>query len=197
VTPDTITPTIPELAGAIAAELGYSLVSTPHEHGAVLAGPDHARLWIGPSRRYTDRKRRRLYIEAEFPRTERGETLKPYNAGELSITVARDKAPAVIAADIRRRLIPRALEAWAHAERNRAAYTEAADNARTLALELETILGEPSRSSARDSFIWYTGQGGQLTLSHSGGSLSAELRSCSPDFARELAALLAKYGRGE
>jgi hypothetical protein len=186
---------VPELAARIAAELGheYTLELGELEHYREVRGPGFARLGIG--RDWNNRERaRRLRISAEFPKTQRGESMAPYHRDGLSITVSRDKTPAAIARDIRRRLIPAAAHAWQEAETRRREHNRTNDEAAALAAELAGILAMvPRQNDGRaDGWNFYTSQGGQLTVNAYGG-VRAELRSCGPEFAVELARLLAKH----
>jgi hypothetical protein len=92
---------------AIAGSLGEGWKAVPNNdgcRGAHLHGPASediwlSRTWAGPGR---------LFIKGEFPTAlDGGGSYGPYNARDKhSITVAGDKAPAVIARDIERRLLP-------------------------------------------------------------------------------------------
>lgn len=101
-----------DLVDQVATELGGEWTKEPpsDDHvGAYLVGPDNARLFV----RRAERDRTRVAVLGRYPQTD-------FRAPSIGIKVARDRGPTVIAAEIRRRLLPDYLVNLARVvERNR------------------------------------------------------------------------------
>ena len=118
-------------------------------HGAYIDGPEGARLWLALGGLNYGRDDDRLTIRGNYPSTRqryRNGWSKSYGETRTDeISVARDRDPAVIAREIRRRLLPGYLGMLADAVRVNAEVEARADKAQRLRADLADRLGKGTR----------------------------------------------------
>jgi|GEM_PF-2475056 len=176
------------------------------EHtGVYVDGPDGARLWLTLGGRNYGRDLDRLSIRGQYPRPEES---KGYGDGWSKrfgetrtdeISVKRDRDPAAIAREIRRRLLPDYLEMLGEAVAGNAAHDAAVRRGRELRADLAARLGKGTRvDDARGdvSTPYYGSDTTKVSATfkahdHSDGVSEVELRWMTAEQALKLADFLA------
>ncbi len=182
---------IRQAAGLIADALGGWKVDTDERwtghRGAHLDGPGGARLTIGA---HGYRNADRLEIAGSYPQVP-GQRL-PYGTKHHTITVSRDRGPAAIARDVRRRLLPPYAETLAEVCKSQAQDTTAQEARDTLADRLGGTVPSHARgdSSTEIYLSLPAGLHGRARVNYRGDSASLELGDVPADLAIRVLDLL-------
>lgn len=187
-----------QLAGFIANELGWK-VDTADAYaeypGVYLDGPAGARVYVKPDWRNPDR----IELSGTYP----DGTRDVYPSPEyVTIGVARDRGPAVMAREITRRLLPKYLPELERVTAAIGRNGEAAEARAAFMAELVDILpGGYAVSHMPDVVSWSANDGasyGQFRVNHAGTGASIDRCGVlSGDIVRKVAAILAAGGPDE
>lgn len=174
----------------IATALGHQFTMREGEdiQGWNLAGAHGAVLWI----RYVDNHRYRIEISGRYP----DDTDKYiYNLIRSRITVATNRRPSIMAAEITRKILPTYLKELARVQASLADHRDYVKRTHRLADEIADVFGvtlrpEDKRSDGRVSFGVGAGAVYYGDVSVYGDSVSMDLHSLPADVARAIGGII-------
>lgn len=165
---------------------GWS-VDTPHEDNANLVGPDGVRIWV--SQQYYSNGR--LTFGAGIPPEAEYSTGDYANMARPEITVDQTRDPEVVAKDVTRRIVPKAIDYWNEVSARVSRRLDREGSRQRAAEALAATLGGEARQSRGDWHVNLPGSLlGQMEIGNDGSRVHVDIRNVPIERAHELAALI-------